>query len=430
MSREVEIVEAGTLIRLHDSELDRQIMTAKRFPRSTAVVSQSILQMATQSEDVAAACGYALPRGGKVIKGPSVRLAEICASMWGNARYATRIIEEGTQFVTAQAVFMDLEKNSYIQLEVQRRITKADGSRFDIDMIGVTSQAAMSIAFRNAVFKGIPEAVWGDAYAKAQAMVQGTIESLDARRGKALDEFKKLQVTDHMVLQLLNKPAVRDIDQNDLVVLRGVLTAFRDGEASVRTVFGNMESGKSKAKADVSGAVQRGRENAEAREKEREGNADQGRKEDAAPETESAGADTGPADGDQLGGVGREPGLDEGDGAGDTADDGSTGDVNKPIAAPVEGTHLFVSWSEVSARANLGDDWLGLLETLANELAGATDAKGGNAAWGRLSDKFGAAPEEVDRAAQDLRSAARKDFLKAGNARKASEGTTASSKLL
>ncbi|MFN8826683.1 MAG: hypothetical protein ACK501_17070, partial [Planctomycetota bacterium] len=45
-----------------------------------------------------------------------------------------------------------------------RRITGKNGRRYSSDMIGVTGNAACSIALRNAVFRGIPRAFWIDIY--------------------------------------------------------------------------------------------------------------------------------------------------------------------------------------------------------------------------------------------------------------------------
>src|SRR3954451_2190446 len=68
-------------------EIDIQIATAHRFPRSVKKSLQEALSLATVDEDTAGACGYELPaRAGsdsnEPIKGPSIRLAEIFASCW------------------------------------------------------------------------------------------------------------------------------------------------------------------------------------------------------------------------------------------------------------------------------------------------------------------------------------------------------------
>lgn len=56
--------------------------------------------------------------------------------------------------MTAQGVFHDLERNVAITYEVRRRIVDKNGRRYKPDMIGVTANAACSIALRNAILRG------------------------------------------------------------------------------------------------------------------------------------------------------------------------------------------------------------------------------------------------------------------------------------
>ena len=153
-----EVEGTGMVDVLQKGEIDMQIATAHKYPRSITQFRIDVMDMVTMDEGIAAECIYALPRGNKVIEGPSARLAEIVISAWGNSRAGTRIVEDRGNFIVAQAVFHDLQKNVAITYEVQRRITNKSGVRFNDDMITTTANAACSIALRNAVFKGVPKA--------------------------------------------------------------------------------------------------------------------------------------------------------------------------------------------------------------------------------------------------------------------------------
>lgn len=156
--REIMTVEAGTASLLVKGEIDMQIATAHKYPRSITQFRRDVMDMVTISEAVAQECIYALPRDNKVIEGPSARFAEVVASAWGNSRAGARVVSDQGEFVTAQGVFHDLQKNVAITYEVQRRITGKGGKRYSADMIGVTANAACSIALRNAILKGVPKA--------------------------------------------------------------------------------------------------------------------------------------------------------------------------------------------------------------------------------------------------------------------------------
>jgi hypothetical protein len=237
LEREVEPADTGTLAVLSKTELDQQIATAKAYPRSIKEFQERARMLVTLSERVAAECIYVLPRAGKAIEGPSARFAEVIAHSWGNCSAGARVVGEDAKFVTAQAVFRDLERNVPITFEVKRRIVDSHGRRYSPDMIAVTANAACSIALRNAILKGVPKALWVEVYEAAIRTVRGTEESLGKRREAALAEFAKLGVKREQVFAKLGVAGVEDIALDHLVVLRGIYTAINEGEITPEEAF-------------------------------------------------------------------------------------------------------------------------------------------------------------------------------------------------
>lgn len=231
------VAEQGMVAILNKSEIDQQIATAHRFPRSIKRFVDESMQMVTLNESVAQECIYALPRDGKTIEGPSARFAEIIASAWGNSRSGARIISDQGDFVTAQGVFHDLERNVAITYEVQRRIVGKNKQRYSADMIGVTANAACSIALRNAILKGVPKAFWASMYDAARQVIMGDIKTLANRRAAAVAEFKRYGVSAEQICAKLSIPGVEDISLEHLVVLRGLLTAIKEGDTSAEEAF-------------------------------------------------------------------------------------------------------------------------------------------------------------------------------------------------
>ena len=156
---QIAVVAQESLSLITKAEIDVQISTAKAFPRSLKQFQDRAMSMATFSEEIAASCSYALPRGGKSLEGPSVRLAEIIVSSFGNIRSGARVIANDGKTITAQGICHDLETNNCVTVEVKRRITDKNGKTFNEDMQVVTGNAACAIAFRNAVFKVVPSAL-------------------------------------------------------------------------------------------------------------------------------------------------------------------------------------------------------------------------------------------------------------------------------
>lgn len=230
--------ESGTIALLNKSEIDQQIATAHKYPRSIVAFRKEALQMVTLNETIAKECIYALPRDGKTIEGPSARFAEVIMSAWGNCRAGARVVSDQGDFVTAQGVFHDLQRNVAITYEVQRRIVDRQNRRYKPDMIGVTANAACSIALRNAVLKGVPKAFWAEMYSAARHVVAGDVQTLANRRAKAIQEFAIYGVTQDDVLRVLNVSGVQDITIDHLVALSGMLTAIKDGDTTPEQLFG------------------------------------------------------------------------------------------------------------------------------------------------------------------------------------------------
>lgn len=230
-------VEGGTVALLNRSEIDMQVATAHKFPRSIKRFRQEALQMVTLNESVAESCIYALPRSGKTIEGPSARFAEVVASAWGNCRAGARVVSDAGDFITAQGVFHDLERNVAITYEVQRRITDKNNRRFNADMIGVTGNAASSIALRNAILKGVPKAFWDDMYQAARAVVMGDFSTLANRRADALKALVAYGVTQEQVFAKLCVEGAADIGLDHLVTLRGLITALKEGDTTPEQAF-------------------------------------------------------------------------------------------------------------------------------------------------------------------------------------------------
>lgn len=218
-------------------EVDTQISTARRYPRSVKMFRQKALSLATLDEDTAASCFYSLPRGGKPIEGPSARLAEIVAISWGNLRSQANVVDVDDKWVTARGVCWDLEANVAISVEVRRRITDKNGKRYNDDMIGVTSNAACAIALRNAVFKVVPMAMAKPIYDAARKVAIGDAETLAARRGKMVQHFGKMGVQPDQICTKVGRASVDDITLDDLGTLIGLATAIKDGDTTVDEAF-------------------------------------------------------------------------------------------------------------------------------------------------------------------------------------------------
>lgn len=252
----LEVMSTTALESISRAEVDMQIATAKRYPRDLMKVKQGMMSIATLDEETAASCFYTLPRGGKSIQGPSVRLAEVAASCYGNIRAGTRIIQVVTTgdqpHVVVQGVCHDLERNVSISMEKRRRIfKKKSAERIDEDDINLAANACSAIAYRDAVYKVVPGAFVKPVWEAARETATGNATTLVDRRSKAIAKFAKMGVTEAQVLAAVEKKSVDMIDLEALSVLIGLYTSIKDGQTTIDEAFPPAD-GK---KPDIKGAV-------------------------------------------------------------------------------------------------------------------------------------------------------------------------------
>lgn len=219
------------------ANVDSQVATAKQYPRDVRRAINNSIAMATIDLPTAQSCGYALSRGGKPIAGPSVHLAKLIVSNWGNIRAEAKVVQVTDKQVVSRGTCWDLENNVANAFEVRRSIVGRSGNRFSEDMITVTGNAANSIAFRNAVFSVIPKAVTDKVYQAAQHLITGDLsneEQLIARRKKCLDFFQsEYGITEQEVIAICGKHTVNQIKADEIVILLGISQSLTDGDTTV-----------------------------------------------------------------------------------------------------------------------------------------------------------------------------------------------------
>ena len=238
VSQDQSIIQVDAVER---ANVDSQVATAKQYPRDLARSVNNSIAMATMDYATAQSCGYTLPRGGKPITGPSVHLAKLIVSNWGNMRAEAKVVQITDKQVISRGTCWDLENNVATAFEVRRSIVGKNGKRFSDDMITVTGNAANSIAYRNAVFSVIPKAITDKVYQAAQHFITGDLsdeEKLVARRKKCIDFFKdEYGITENEVVMLCGKQTVNQIKADQIALLLGITQSLKDGDTTVEEVM-------------------------------------------------------------------------------------------------------------------------------------------------------------------------------------------------
>lgn len=218
-----------------------EIEMAKSYPRNIEHALKSATQLITIDEETAQSCFYRLPprkgpEGPVEIMGPSIRLAEIIFSCWGNLQVGARIISNDGKFIVVRGIAKDLETLNMYDAEVQRGITYKNGGTYSNDMVNNTINAASSIAIRNALFRIIPRTIINKLYNLAMQHAVGTQESLPTKINQAFNYFKKFGIQPEKITNYFNKPK-EEFTAEDAVCIMGLANAVKDNMITIDKVF-------------------------------------------------------------------------------------------------------------------------------------------------------------------------------------------------
>jgi hypothetical protein len=269
------VIQPAALEAQERAQTDVMIATAKKFARpKLGAIQDRMIAFATLDEETAEACFYTLKRTAKsgeskLIQGPSIRLAEIALTCYGNIRAASRIIANDGRQVTAQGICHDLENNVLISIEESRAIVSRDGRAFSEDMVVMTGRAISAIARRNAILEVIPRALIQPVYEKAKKKAVGYAKPLEQRRQTVLGRFAQMGIRREEVLRVIEKGSIEEIDADALELLIGLGTAIKDGQLTVDEVFHSGEEQAEQVKVTL-------REKMRARREARQINAQRG----------------------------------------------------------------------------------------------------------------------------------------------------------
>jgi hypothetical protein len=219
-----------------------QISTARRYPRDEASALKRMIAEVSSSPQVAESCVYAVRRGSKYCRGPSIRFAEIAARNWGNMRVAALGHEEGRATITARAMAWDLQSNTAVVEYAIRPILYSDsgersGRRYSDDMIRLTAQVATSIATRNAILRMMPADIVQAVLDAAQQCAAMTIRDLVTARERMLETFRHLGIDEAAIRALCGVSSIDQLTVDHIDTMRCIYRAIADGDTTVREVL-------------------------------------------------------------------------------------------------------------------------------------------------------------------------------------------------
>lgn len=233
------------------AEAQGQLILAKKFPRDLNA-AHAELMAACKSKAFAAAAFYSKPQGGSKVTGPSIRMAEEVARVYGNVQYGHRELSRDDKKSEVEVFFWDMEKNNYVKRQktvMHVRDTKEGPKKFrdqtDIDQ-KINNVASKEV--RGLILAGVAKWLIADAIEECKKTITGdNDEPLDVRVRKMTQAFAKYGVK----VPHLEKYLGHTLDEvllDELVDLMGVFNSLRDGTPA-SDIFGDEKEADAEASA-------------------------------------------------------------------------------------------------------------------------------------------------------------------------------------
>jgi hypothetical protein len=221
-------------------EVKAAMVIAKQFPRDPRVAMDRILQ-ACARPTLAENAMYSYPRGGSVITGPSIRLAEAMAQNWGNIQFGVMELSQSRGESSVMAIAWDLETNTkqfktftvpHVRY-TRAGVTHLEDPRDVYEM--VANQAARRL--RACILGVIPGDVIDAAVKQCEVTVSNAMGAPEEEVEKMVAVFEaEFGVTKEQIAKRLGHHLNATIAA-EVLQLRKIYASLRDGMAKVSDFF-------------------------------------------------------------------------------------------------------------------------------------------------------------------------------------------------
>lgn len=253
----IQAQQAADVVQIEQSktmhEVQARLIMARKLPRDQMKSYSNIIN-ACKRPGLAENAMYAYPRGGELVTGPSIRLAEVLLQNWGNVDFGIREISQtkGSSFVQAYA--WDLETNTIQTKEFHvphKRFTR-QGVKELTDPRDIYELVANNGArrLRACILGVIPGDITDAAVKQCEKTLSSSDKPLAERIKEMVMKFDELGVkTEHLEKRLGHK--LDAIIESELVKLRAVYKSIKDGMATRESFFdfGNVAAASDRVNA-------------------------------------------------------------------------------------------------------------------------------------------------------------------------------------
>ena len=238
-----EIVSQGLALR--QTQTNYVTAVAVQQPRNLRECERKLIEEASLLGEDAF---YSWSAGGDRVEGPSVNLALAAVRCFKNTVVEALPVQETPAAYIFTSAIIDLENGVTVTRQFRQAKSWTVHGRLDeARKEDIRFQIGQSKSHRNVILHALPSWFIERGFQAAKEGVRKKIEqyikthSMEAARKLMLDAFKKVGVTEEMILQKIERPTVPAVTVDDMVMLQGDLRAIETGAESAETLFPNTE---------------------------------------------------------------------------------------------------------------------------------------------------------------------------------------------
>lgn len=232
---EIEVAKGGSV--KQGEYVARMAMSQAQRRDLEAVKAAVEMEAALTADDFFYSWTVKSKDGPKLVEGISIDGALILLSNWGNCICKPELLEdEQPTHWLFKVTFIDLERGFQMERLFRQRKSeshqRSDGERLQ----DIAFQIGQSKAIRNLVLNSLPAWLQDAALAAAKKAAEKSFDDVPVEFAKFVTALAKHGVTKEMILAKLGK-AESDVVASDLVNLRGIGRAVRDGQTTIAREF-------------------------------------------------------------------------------------------------------------------------------------------------------------------------------------------------
>lgn len=224
------------------AEVKGKLTIAKMFPRNTAQAYADIMESCKRPSFAKAAI-YSYPRGGQNVTGPSIRMAEELARVWGNLEYGIRELSRNEGMSEMEAYCIDMQTNTITsQKFTVKHLRDKKGGATELtderDIYEITANMG-GRRMRARILAILPPDLVEEAMNQCRLTLAGKSDKpLADRVRQMIKAFSNLGITTAMLETRLGKKldAILPDEFSDLI---GIHNSLRDGHTQASEWFGS-----------------------------------------------------------------------------------------------------------------------------------------------------------------------------------------------